>query len=297
MSQTHETAKRVRRKLSTIFCADVAGYSRLMDVDEAGTMDRLRQYRLAMRGLIERHDGRVVNTWGDAVIAEFASPVEAVQAAVEVQHELADRNNGVPEDRAMRFRIGVNLGDVMVENDDLYGEGVNIAARLQTLAEPGGVIISGTVYELVRKKFGVSFEFVGDQSVKNIDEPVPSYKLLLEGETHQVQHQPAKPARPQNRPPNETPRRQDSPAGSARPSGAPCKPMRRPDHLPGEAITKFRSLPHRARFALSMIGFFFLINLFTGMDAIWFQWPSIPFILMLFWSLAGRGGKHHGDKN
>ena len=104
MTRPRETKHRVRRKLSTIFCADVAGYSRLMDADEAGTMDRLRQYRGAMRGLIERHEGRVVNTWGDAVIAEFASPVEAVRAAVEVQRELASRNDRLPEDVCMRFR-------------------------------------------------------------------------------------------------------------------------------------------------------------------------------------------------
>ena len=298
MSQTHETAKRVRRKLSTIFCADVAGYSRLMDADEAGTMDRLRQYRLAMRGLIERHDGRVVNTWGDAVIAEFASPVEAVQAAVEVQHELADRNNGVPEDRAMRFRIGVNLGDVMVENHDLYGEGVNIAARLQALAEPGGVVISGTVYELVRKKFGIGFEFVGDQSVKNIDEPVPSYKLVLEGDPRPAQQEPANPARSRARPHGKSEQRQEPSAGTVPPSATPSRSTPKADPLPEKAISKFRSLPRRARFALSMIGFFFLINLFTGMGAIWFQWPSIPFILMLFWSLAGhRDGKHHADRH
>ncbi len=278
MSQTHETAGRVRRKLSTIFCADVAGYSRLMDADETGTMDRLRQYRLAMRGLIERHDGRVVNTWGDAVIAEFASPVEAVQAAVEVQHELATRNNGVPDDRVMRFRIGVNLGDVMVEGDDLYGEGVNIAARLQTLADPGGVVISGTVYELVRKKFGISFEFVGDQSVKNIDEPVASYRLLLEDEALQANPTP----RPAKRP-----KRSES-------SKEPCRPS--PQAGPPATRHGGRRLPRRARFAVMMIGFFFLINLFSGLDSLWFQWPSIPFILMLIFSMHGRDKARSADE-
>ncbi len=270
MTQTGKTTTRVRRKLSTIFCADVAGYTRLMDADEDGTMDRLRQYRLAMRGLIERHEGRVVNTWGDAVIAEFASPVEAVQAAVEVQHELASRNNGVPEDSCMRFRIGINLGDVMVEGDDLYGEGVNIAARLESLAEPGGVVISGTVYDLVRKKFGVSFEFVGKQAVKNIEEPVPSYRLVLDGEAEK---------KTASAVPNAT-----GPKASAPPPPAPSRPA-----LSWPTVENWRKLPRKAQFALAMIGFFFLINLFSGLGTIWFHWPSLPFLLILAWSLIFRG--------
>ncbi len=280
MTKTDDTTARVRRRLCTIFCADVAGYSRLMDVDEADTLDRLRQYRLAMRGLIERHDGRVVNTWGDAVIAEFASPVEAVQAAVEVQRELASRNNGVAEDRCMRFRIGVNLGDVMVEGDDLYGEGVNIAARLQALADPGGIVISGTVHDLVRKKLGIGFEFVGEQAVKNIEEPIPSYRLVLDGNPTAKPNPAKEPTSSGHRPS----------CGPMRRSG-PCAPMRLPGPISDKAIGKFRSLPRRAQFALSMIGFFFLINLFSGLGTIWFQWPSIPFLLMLVWSAFGRGDR------
>ncbi|NNG05298.1 MAG: adenylate/guanylate cyclase domain-containing protein [Inquilinus sp.] len=254
----------VTRKLTTIFCADVAGYSRLMDVDEDGTLGRLKQYRGAMAGLIGRHNGRIVNTWGDAVIAEFASPVEAVRAAVEVQHELAARNNGLADDRRMVFRIGINLGDVMVDGDDLYGEGVNIAARLQSLAEPGGVTISGTVHELVRRKFEIGFEFVGAQPVKNIAEPVPSYRLLLHGETatEQAAH----------------------PAGTAAtPSPSPAMPDA------GSLHEQWQALPHKAKFALTMIGFFFMINLFSGLGTLWFQWPSIPFILILVISLLARG--------
>ena len=112
----------VKRKLTTILCADAKGYSHLMEEDERGTFDTLRQHREAMTGLIERHDGRVVNTWGDAVIAEFPSVVESVQCAIEVQEELSESNGSLPEDRRLQFRIGINLGDVMVENGDLYGE-------------------------------------------------------------------------------------------------------------------------------------------------------------------------------
>ena len=128
---------KVRRRLTTLRCADVEGYARLMGADEAGTLETLRRYRAAMATLIERHDGRVVNTWGDAVIAEFPSVVEAVQCAVETQQELSTYNGGLPEPRRMIFRIGIHLGDVMVEGDDVYGDGVNIAARLQERAEPG----------------------------------------------------------------------------------------------------------------------------------------------------------------
>ena len=120
-----------------------------MGADETGTMETLRRYRAAMATLIERHDGRVVNTWGDAVIAEFPSVVEAVQCAVETQQELSTYNGGLPEPRRMIFRIGIHLGDVMVEGDDVYGDGVNIAARLQERAEPGGILISGPVYDQV----------------------------------------------------------------------------------------------------------------------------------------------------
>ena len=170
----------VKRKLTTILCADVQSYTNLMEADERGTFDTLRRYRDAMAGLIARHDGRVVNTWGDAVIAEFSSVVEAVQCAIEVQRELAERNGHLPAGKRMWFRIGINLGDVMVENEDLYGEGVNIAARLQEIAEPGGIAISQSVHDQVRHKMSVDFSFMGDQSVKNVDELVPTYRVALD---------------------------------------------------------------------------------------------------------------------
>ena len=174
-------AESLRRKLTTILSADVAGYSRLMDIDEVGTFERLIAYRTAMAGFIDRHRGRVVNTAGDGLLAEFDSVVEAVQCAVEIQRELDARNADLDEEHRMRFRIGINLGDVMVEGADLYGEGVNIAARLQGLAEPGGVCISGTAYDQVHNKLSVGYLFIGEQSVKNIAEQVPVYRLVLDG--------------------------------------------------------------------------------------------------------------------
>jgi len=174
------TDDKVKRRLTTILCADVHGYSRLMAADEAGTLGTLRRYRSAIAGLVERHDGRIVNTWGDAVIAEFASVVEAVQCAVEIQQEIANQDSDPPHAHRMRFRIGINLGDVMVDGSDIYGDGVNIAARLQELAEPGGVVISGPVYDQVHNKLSVGFDCLGQQQMKNVA-PVVSYRVTMSG--------------------------------------------------------------------------------------------------------------------
>ncbi|MBY4629467.1 adenylate/guanylate cyclase domain-containing protein [Rhizobium croatiense] len=168
-----------RRKLTTIFCADVQDYTRLMGADEEGTLATLKRCREAMGRLIESHGGRVVNTWGDGLIADFPSVVEAVRAAVDIQNELAGFNARRPDDGRMLFRIGINLGDVIVEGDDIYGDGVNIAARLQASAAPGGIVISSTVYDQVRNKVAVGFEFLGPLMVKNVEEGVPSYAVRI----------------------------------------------------------------------------------------------------------------------
>ncbi|HEX8049804.1 adenylate/guanylate cyclase domain-containing protein [Rhizobium sp.] len=167
------------RKLTTIFCADVQDYSRMMRNDEEGTLATLKRYREAMARLIEAHGGRVVNTWGDGVFAEFPSVVEALRAAVDVQNELAGYNAKSDPDTQMQFRIGLNLGDVIAEGNDLYGDGVNIAARLQACAAAGGIVISNTVYDQVRNKVAVGFDFLGQLEVKNIDGGVPSYAVRI----------------------------------------------------------------------------------------------------------------------
>jgi len=169
------------RKLTTIFCADVQDYTRLMGKDEEGTLSTLRRYRDAMKRLIEAHGGRVINTWGDAVFAEFPSVVEAVRAAIDTQNELAGYNAVTDPDKQMLFRIGLNLGDVIADGDDLYGDGVNIAARLQSRAAPGGIVISSTVYDQVRNKVAVGFDFLGQLDVKNIEGGVPSYAVRIGG--------------------------------------------------------------------------------------------------------------------
>ena len=172
----------VKRKLTAILSADVKGYSRLMGADEEGTLRTLTAYREVMTTLVQQHNGRVVNAPGDALLAEFESVVDAVKSAVEIQRELAKRNAELPTDRRMEYRIGINLGDVMVEGESIYGDGVNIAARLESLADAGGICISGTVFDQVRNKLDLGYEYLGEQTVKNIALPVRVYKILLEPE-------------------------------------------------------------------------------------------------------------------
>ncbi len=167
----------VERRLVAILAADVAGYGRLMDVDEEATLRTLKAYRQIIDGLVASHRGRVFGAAGDSVIAEFASPVEAVRCAVDIQRSVEESNADLPEDRRMRFRIGVNLGDVMVEGDDLLGDGVNVAARLEGLADAGGICISEGAYAQVKKTLDLGYEFLGKHKVKNIEEPVPVYRV------------------------------------------------------------------------------------------------------------------------
>lgn len=170
-----------RRKLAAILSADAVGYSRLMNEDEAATVATLKEYRSIMGRVIARHGGRVVNAPGDALLAEFPSAVEAVGCAAELQQVLAGRNLELPAERRMQFRIGVNLGDVIEEEDGtLYGDGVNIAARLEALAEPGRICISGTVYDAVDGKVGLGFDFLGEQQLKNIAKPVRLYRAKID---------------------------------------------------------------------------------------------------------------------
>ncbi|GGE83254.1 adenylate/guanylate cyclase domain-containing protein [Stappia taiwanensis] len=262
---------RVKRRLAAILCADVVQYSRLMERDEDGTLDRLRGYRAAIGGLVAAREGRIVNTWGDAVIVEFASVVEAVRCAAEIQGELAERNAALPPAERMVFRIGINLGDVMVEGDDIYGDGVNIAARLQQVAEPGGIVISGPVHDQVKSRLAMGFDALGAQTVKNISDPVATYKVRVGGDNAGAQLVPA--------PVSDGPSPQEPAA--RRPFGVA---------LHGFAAW-YRAQPGRIRMALGGIGFFFLLNAMTGLGTLWFQWPSLPFLAILLF-----GGWRRSDR-
>src|SRR4026208_1045836 len=169
------------RKLIAILAADIAGYSALMEADEAGTFDRVRAVRKELfEPEINKHHGRIFKLMGDGLLAEFGSVVDAVECAVTLQRGMTERNASVPEANRFEIRIGINLGEVIVEGEDRYGEGVNVAARLQELADPGGICVSGKVSREVEKKLAFDFEPMGEQWIKNIAEPVACYLVNLQ---------------------------------------------------------------------------------------------------------------------
>jgi adenylate cyclase len=172
------TKRTVQRKLAALISADVAGYSRLMGDDEMETIKTLTTYRALMSNCIDQYHGRVVDSPGDNLLAEFPSVVDAIECAVEIQKKLETQNKELPETRRMEFRIGVNLGDVVQEGDSIFGDGVNITARMEGLAEAGGICISGTAYDQVKNKLNFGYEFLGKQNVKNISDPVRAYRVL-----------------------------------------------------------------------------------------------------------------------
>jgi len=237
------------RKLTNILSADVFGYSRLMGLDETGTLATLNAYRRIMDELIGQYRGRVVNRAGDGILAEFQSAVLAVQCAVEIQRQIAERNQALEADRRMWFRIGINLGDVIVEHDDLFGEDVNIAARLQGMAEPGGILISGAVFNHVKQKLTLGFEPLGPQHLKNIDQDVPVYRAVL----HAVGEKPETPT--------------DRPAFAAKATDA-------------EKWHRFKVSAIRTA---ALVVLLILINMFTWDGDLWFQWPvlGVAFLFVL----------------
>src|SRR5262245_13753356 len=169
---------RVERRLAAILAGDIAGYSRLMGVDEEGTLRQLKAHRKELVDpKIVEHRGRIVKTTGDGMLVEFVSVVDAVRCAVDIQREMAERNAETPTNRRIEFRFGINVGDIISEESDLYGDGVNVAARLEALAEPGGILVSGTIHDHVRTKVKVDFVDVGAQSLKNIAEPVRAWRV------------------------------------------------------------------------------------------------------------------------
>ncbi|MTI44181.1 adenylate cyclase [Roseibium hamelinense] len=266
--------QRAKRRLAAVMCADVAHYSRLMERDEDGTLSRLRAYRSIMSGLTERHNGRIVNTWGDAVIIEFSSVVEAVQCAVDIQNELAHKNAELPETEKMEFRIGINLGDLMVEGDDIYGDGVNVAARLQELAPRGGIMLSQSVFDQVRSKLALGFDALGQKTFKNVSEPVGTYSVRLGGRNAPEAAQPV-PDGASGKSDNDSPYgMRDANVAKTAKGGFE------------QARDWFKRQPRRVRSCVFMIGFFFVLNILTsGLSSLWFYWPSLPFIVALIWHL------------
>ncbi len=201
MGETAVEAQRIERRLAAILAADMVGFSRLMEADEAGTLGQLKAVRAEIIDpRLGEHHGRIVKTTGDGLLVEFASVAGAVHCAVEIQEALAERNANVAEDRRILFRIGINLGEIIIEGDDIYGNGVNVAARLEGLAEPGGICISGTVYEQIERILNLRYDDMGEQRVKNISKPIRGYSVRVSAAGAPAQDAPARDAQPQGSP-------------------------------------------------------------------------------------------------
>jgi DNA-binding response OmpR family regulator len=173
------TSQSVQRQLKAILSADVKDYSRLMSTDEMWTIHTLKDYRALIASHVRSHQGRVVDSPGDNLLAEFGSVVHAVECAVEIQRNLSSRNTTLPHEKRMEYRIGVNLGDVVIDRGKLYGDGVNIAARIEKLADPGGVAVSGTVFDEIENKLPLSCEYIGEHTVKNIQKPIRVFRIRI----------------------------------------------------------------------------------------------------------------------
>ncbi|UCF85733.1 MAG: NINE protein [Desulfobacteraceae bacterium] len=265
------TTEEVKRKLAAIFSADVKDYSHLMRDDETATVRTLNAYREVMTKLIRQHHGRVVDSPGDNLLAEFASVVDGVQAAVAIQKELKVLNDKLAASRKMEFRIGINLGDIIEEGDRIYGDGVNIAARLEALADPGGICISRTAYDQIEDKLPLGYEYLGEKIVKNIPKPIRAYRVLVEPEEFTK-----KPwAKEVAEGPQEDRKLEETFIG---------KPESRRNGSKGV-------FNNHMYIYLGVIVFLFLINLFTYDGDIWFHFPALAWGLILFihWRLLNSG--------
>lgn len=257
-----------KRKLTTIFCADVDGYTGLMAKDEEATLARLQRSRTLMRDLFDRHNGREINTWGDAVIAEFESVVEAVRCGVAFQDAM-DGENATSKSDSMRFRIGINLGDVIDDGNSVYGDGVNSAARLESVCEPGDVLISDTVHSLVNKQLAIRFEAQAPRETKPGEDPVGGYKVTRE--------------------------RKNAPAGSETKAGIVSEgksTLGKASNTIGRLDGWIMRQPRKVQVSAGLVVMFFTINLlFGGLSDPWFIFPSIPFLIHIYLN------RNHDKKN
>jgi class 3 adenylate cyclase len=272
------TEEGFKRKLAAILSADVVEYSRLMREDEKATIQSLTAYREVMTKLIKQHHGRVVDTVGDNLLAEFASAVDAVQGAVAVQKEIKASNAQLPENRKMIFRVGINLGDLVVEGDRIYGDGVNIAARLEALADPGGICISKTIHEQIEDKLPLGYEYLGEKTVKNIVKPIRAYRVLFDPEKETPSLYEA--ARSRYRKLHDkikvlTKEKQANPEEIDKPSEGE-QLEKRPLHKNKDSN---RLQKHLLTY-VGVIGFLFILNMLTWHGIVWFQWPALIWGLM-----------------
>lgn len=253
----------LKRKLAAILSADVKEYSRLMREDEAATIQTVTEYRRMMTSLISQHHGRVVDAVGDNLLAEFASVVDAVQGAVAIQNEVNARNAQLPKTRRMLFRIGINLGDLVVEGDRIYGDGVNIAARLEGIADPGGICISRTAFDQIEDKLPLGYEYLGEKAIKDSPKPIRAYKVVFE--------------------PSEKTQ------GLLKRRHEPHYKSRKKNHKKTEHYPRTRSKTRGIRLFYKhawiyagVIVFLFIINILTWPGIFWFHWPALGWGLFLF---------------
>ena len=271
-----------KRKLTTIFCADAVQYGALMAANEDETLARLSEYRAVMNDQFARYDGREINTWGDAIIAEFDSVVEAVRCAVEIQTALNSRNEMLPKNRKLQFRIGINLGDVIHQGDNIYGDGVNVASRLEAMADPGGIMVSKSVHDFAARQLAVGFDFGGSYAAKQGEQPIEAYKVRLGAS---------------NQGPRIDEKEEADPADNKASFGAAPPPLADDARTFADTLQSLPTVswwrnwydaqPQKVRLSALAIGGLFLINLlFGGLANPWFIYPSIPFALIIWYGRA-----------
>lgn len=268
-----------KRKLAAIFSADVKGYSKLMRDDEAATVLTLKSCQELMSGLIRQHYGRVVDSPGDNLLAEFSSVVDAVQGAVAIQKELRAKNAQEPAHRRMEFRIGINLGDIIVEGDRIYGDGVNIAARLESLAEPGGICISRTAYDQIADKLPLGYEYMGEQTAKNMEKPMYVYRVNIWPEDRKQRRKAPEPGIEQH---------------WYQKLGAIIRKKSKSTHSAAETSKRHFSI-HLKGYA-GIVVFLLLINILTYHGIIWFHWPALGWGLVLFFHWLRSESLRHPRK-
>ncbi len=256
----------LKRKLAAILSADVTEYSRLMREDETATIKTLSTYREVIAGLVDQHHGRVVDAVGDNILAEFASVVDAVQGAIAIQKEIKSRNAQLTDNRKMQFRIGINLGDLVVNGDRIYGDGVNIAARLEAMADPGGICISRTAYDQIEDKLPLGYEYLGEKPAKNIVKPIRAYRVLFEAESESIKAESIQAGKE-----------------SIDSTKTEKKRVRKSDHTePDHTKAQRMSLRKHIWTYAGIIGFLFIINMLTSAHTLWFHWPALGWGLALY---------------
>ena len=279
-----------KRKLAAILSADVKEYSRLMREDEAATIRILTAYREVMATLIKQHHGRVVDNVGDNLLAEFDSVVDAVQGAVAIQKELKSRNALLSEGRKMVFRIGINLGDLVMEGDRIYGDGVNLAARLEALADPGGICISRTAYDQIEDKLPLGYEYLGEKVVKNAVKPVRAYRVLFDREQEALSLYGAVRSRHRKlrdkikvltQEERVKPEEIDKPFEGEQTKKRTRHDIRAKRRLKKRLVAKRRFRKHLSTY-VGVIGFLFIVNMLTWHGTVWFHWPTLGWGIFIF---------------